>query len=118
MSCKSDSRKDLQEPVKAGQGMADVTMMGWGSTCPHANAICAPNDLYELTVPVSTQAKCMLVVKLVVKLQLVPKLVVVSCSCVCPAVKETNRHLYLYLIIYQNMEFFSPEKNMYMWSFF
>ena len=108
MSFKSDSRKHVQEPVKAGQGMADVTMMGWGSTCPHANAICAPNDLYELTVPVSTQAKCMLVVKLVV----------VSCSCVCPAVKETNRHLYLYLMIYQNMEFFSPEKNMYMWSFF
>ena len=99
MSFKSDSRKHVQEPVKAGQGMADVTMMGWGSTCPHANAICAPNDLYELTVPVSTQAKCKLVVKLVVKLQLVVKLVV-SWSCVCPAVKETNRHLYLCLIFW------------------
>lgn len=41
-----------------GEAVEWVTMMGWGSTCPNAAAICAPQDLHELAVPVSTQARC------------------------------------------------------------
>lgn len=46
------------EQAKTGSGSEIVTMMGWGSTCPSASASCAPNDLHELSVPVSTQEKC------------------------------------------------------------
>ena len=46
------------DKAKAGSGSEIVTMMGWGSTCPSASASCAPHDLHELSVPVSTQAKC------------------------------------------------------------
>ena len=46
------------EDAKRGLASAYVTMMGWGSTCPNAAAICAPQDLNELTVPVSTQERC------------------------------------------------------------
>ena len=35
-----------------------MTMAGRSSTCPNAAAICAPKDLHELAVPVSTQDKC------------------------------------------------------------
>jgi len=49
---------DKLEKAKAGSGSEIVTMMGWGSTCPSASASCAPHDLHELSVPVSTQAKC------------------------------------------------------------
>jgi len=46
------------EGAKSGSASATVTMMGWGSTCPNAAAVCAPKDLHELEVPVSTQEKC------------------------------------------------------------
>ena len=35
-----------------------VYIYRWGSTCPNAAAVCAPKDLHELEVPVSTQEKC------------------------------------------------------------
>ena len=49
---------DKLDKAKAGSGSEIVTMMGWGSTCPSASASCAPHDLHELAVPVSTQEKC------------------------------------------------------------
>lgn len=46
------------EAAKAGTVQESVTMMGWGSTCPNAAAVCVPSELHEITLPVSTQAKC------------------------------------------------------------
>lgn len=46
------------EDAKGGKMKQEVTMMGWGSTCPSAASICAPSDLHEITLPVSTQAVC------------------------------------------------------------